>query len=100
MESLLLEFLLTFILLLVILISIDHTLLAPFAPYTIGLTVGLEAYFAGPICGASMNPARSLGPAVVQLNFDSLWLYILAPIAGSLFAVLVFKFVKQQFQLR
>src|SRR4051794_1724128 len=57
------------------------------AGIAIGGVVALEAMFAGPVCGASMNPARSLAPALVAGNFASLWIYLLAPIAGALVAV-------------
>ena len=53
----------------------------------IGGVVGLEALFAGPISGASMNPARSLGSAIVTLQIDSLWIYLSAPVLGALGAV-------------
>jgi aquaporin Z len=53
----------------------------------VGSVIGLEAMFAGPISGASMNPARSLGPAVVTGAVDSLWIYLAAPTAGALLAV-------------
>jgi aquaporin NIP len=53
----------------------------------IGATVGLEALFAGPICGASMNPARSLGPAIVSGQLHSLWIYLIAPVIGAALAV-------------
>ena len=86
MQSFFLELLLTFILMLVIFISPSKL-----APITIGLTVGLEAYFAGPICGASMNPARSIGPALISGHYEFLWLYILAPISGAVLAVFVNK---------
>lgn len=57
------------------------------AGIAIGGVIALEAMFAGPICGASMNPARSLAPALVANNVASLWIYLLAPIAGALAAV-------------
>jgi aquaporin NIP len=57
------------------------------AGIAIGAVVGLEALFGGPISGASMNPARSLGPAIVSGRMDSLWIYLLAPAIGALAAV-------------
>jgi aquaporin Z len=57
------------------------------AGIAIGGVVALEALFAGPVCGASMNPARSLGPAVVSWQFGALWLYLTAPVAGAALAV-------------
>ena len=56
----------------------------------IGLTVGLEAMFAGPITGGSMNPARSIGPAVMSGNYEHLWIYIVATIIGAVIAAQVF----------
>jgi aquaporin NIP len=49
--------------------------------------IALEAMFAGPICGASMNPARSLAPALVGRHWDALWVYLAAPTLGALLAV-------------
>jgi aquaporin Z len=57
------------------------------AGIAIGGTVGLEAMFAGPICGASMNPARSIAPAVLGGNLTSLWIYIAGPLLGAAIAV-------------
>jgi aquaporin Z len=57
------------------------------AGVAIGSVIALEALFAGPISGASMNPARSLAPAVVGANLDGLWIYLLAPVIGALCAV-------------
>jgi len=57
------------------------------AGIAIGAVVGLEAMFAGPICGASMNPARSLGPALVSGHFEHLWIYLAAPSVGACLAV-------------
>ena len=53
----------------------------------VGAVVGLEAFFGGPISGASMNPARSIGPAIVSMNLSILWLYIAAPVFGAIAAV-------------
>ena len=84
MQSFILEFILSFLLILVILTSTqkkDHSLIGP--ALAIGSTVGLEALFAGPICGASMNPARSLSPAFIGGHFQSIWVYIFGPVSGA-----------------
>ena len=85
------EFILTFILMIVICSSAVHgKATKDFAGLAIGLTVGLESMFAGPITGASMNPARSIGPAIVSGNFEHLWMYILATCLGAMAASMVF----------
>lgn len=96
MQLFVMEFILTFILMLVICGSAVHgKATKSFAGLAIGLTVGLEAMFAGPITNASMNPARSIGPALVSGNFDGLWVYVLATILGAIAAGIVFvKFIK------
>lgn len=87
-QAFILEIVLTFILMLVILnVSTGAKEKGITAGLAIGATVWLEAMFAGPVCGASMNPARSIAPAVVSLNISSLWIYILAPIMGALLAI-------------
>ena len=87
-QSFVLETVLTFILMLVILsVSSGPKETGIMAGIAIGGVVGLEAMFAGPICGASMNPARSLAPAIVSGHVASLWLYLLAPVAGAAGAV-------------
>ena len=65
-----------------------------FADIAIGATVLLEAMFAEPICGASMNPVRSLAPAVVSGNFRDVWIYIFAPIMGAILAIFAWKLLK------
>jgi aquaporin NIP len=79
-----LEVILTFILVLVILGMArgprEHR---PLLGLVVGGVVGLEALFAGPITGASMNPARSLGPAIVSGNISHLWVYLVAPCLGA-----------------
>lgn len=88
MQSFVLEVILTFILMFVILeVSTGAKEKGITAGIAIGAVVALEALFAGPISGASMNPARSLGPALVSMNFETLWLYITAPTLGALLAV-------------
>jgi aquaporin Z len=54
----------------------------------------LDAMFGGPISGASMNPARSIGPAFVSGDLHALWLYIAAPILGATLAALTYQFVR------
>lgn len=59
----------------------------------IGATVGLEALFAGPVTGASMNPARSIAPALFSGELNDLWIYIAAPIIGAMLAVMICRHV-------
>ncbi len=88
LQSLVLEVILTWLLMLVILnVSTGAKEKGITAGLVIGAVIGLEAMFAGPICGASMNPARSLAPALVSLHLRDLWIYIVGPIAGALLAV-------------
>lgn len=87
-QSFILEVVLTAILGLVILsVSTGSQEKGITAGVAIGSVVALEAMFAGPICGASMNPARSLAPAIVSGNLQHLWLYPMATILGALIAV-------------
>ena len=62
----------------------------------IGATVGLEAMFAGPVCGASMNPIRSIAPAVVSGHTEHLWAYIVATILGASLSVLICKLTRKE----
>jgi aquaporin NIP len=95
MQSFILEFLLTFFLMLVIInVATGSKEQGMFAGLAIGSMVALEAMFAGPICGASMNPARSLGPAIVSGHFESIWLYLLAPVLGASASIPVFLFIR------
>lgn len=87
-QSFVLEGVLTFILMVVILrVSSGPKERGILAGITVGAVIGLEAMFAGPISGASMNPARSLAPAVVSGEFAGLWVYLTAPIAGAIAGV-------------
>jgi aquaporin Z len=88
-QSFALEFLLTFLLMFVILQCAVRVKGRSFSGSAIGATVGLGALFAGPICGASMNPARSFAPALISGNFTHLWVYILAPVSGAILGALI-----------
>lgn len=86
-QSFVLEVILTYFLMLVILqVSHGSKETGLMAGIAIGAVVGLEALFAGPICGASMNPARSIAPALISGELRSLWIYIVAPVLGALAA--------------
>lgn len=87
-QSFILEIVLTWILMFVILnVSSGAKEKGIMAGAAIGAVVALEAMFAGPICGASMNPARSLAPAIVSGRLLYSWIYVVAPILGALLAV-------------
>jgi aquaporin Z len=89
LQSFVLEVILTFILMFVILsVSTGAKEKGITAGIAIGAVIALEALFAGPISGASMNPARSLAPALISFHLDSLWVYLTAPVIGVLLAVL------------
>ncbi len=88
LQSFVLESILTFLLMFVIIsVATGPKEKGIVAGIAVGAVIGLEVLFAGPISGASMNPARSLGPALVSLQFGSLWIYLIAPILGALLAV-------------
>jgi aquaporin NIP len=93
-QAFILEFIITFILMFVI-VSVAHGSKEQglFAGISIGSTVLLLALFAGPICGASMNPVRSLAPALISNHLEHLWLYLIAPILGASSSVLVWNYL-------
>ncbi len=94
MQSFILEFILSFFLMLVIInVASGSKEQGMFAGIAIGSIVLLEAMFAGPISGASMNPARSISPALISGHIEHLWLYIVAPIAGAALAIPIEKFL-------
>ena len=94
-QSFIIEFILTFILMFVILqVSSGSKETGTMAAIAIGAVVGLEAIFAGPVCGASMNPARSIAPAVMAGHLTHLWLYIVATTLGAVASVGAYRLIK------
>jgi aquaporin NIP len=97
MQSFVLEFLLTLILMVVILcVATGPKEIGVLAGIAIGGVIALEALFAGPICGASMNPVRSLAPAVVSGQTKQLWIYLIAPTLGAAAAVPIWRALRTQ----
>jgi aquaporin NIP len=89
MQSFALEMILTALLMFVILsVSTGAREKGITAGIAVGAVIALEAMFAGPISGASMNPARSLGPALVSGHLSGLWIYIVAPLLGAALGVI------------
>jgi aquaporin NIP len=96
-QSFLWELVLSFFLMFVIMaVATDTRAVGEAAAIAIGGTVGLDAMFGGPISGASMNPARSIGPALVGGDLHALWLYILAPLTGAALGALIYQFVRSE----
>jgi aquaporin NIP len=94
-QSFLWEVVLTsFLVFVVMAVATDTRAVGEAAAIAIGGTVALDALFGGPVSGASMNPARSLGPALVAARFDALWIYLLAPFVGAAIAGLTYQFVR------
>jgi aquaporin Z len=90
MQSFVLEIVLTLVLMVVILcVATGAKEKGVLAGVAVGAVIALEALFAGPVCGASMNPARSLAPALVSARLDHLWIYLSAPVLGAGLGVLV-----------
>lgn len=96
-QSLVLEALLTFFLMFVIIaVATDSKAAGQLAAIAIGGTVALSALWGGPISGASMNPARSFGPALIAGVWDAHWLYWLGPIVGAVVAALVYTAIRSE----
>jgi aquaporin NIP len=95
MQSFVLEIILTYFLMMVILFISQNKKIDHFTGFAVGATVLLEALFAGPITGASMNPARSIAPALVSGHLEHLWIYIFATIIGAILASLTWRYFEK-----
>jgi aquaporin NIP len=84
-----------FLMFVVLAVATDTRAIGEAAAIAIGGTIALDAMFGGPISGASMNPMRSLGPALVSGDLHALWLYILAPVAGASVGGLAYQFIRE-----
>ncbi|KAI3456103.1 hypothetical protein Pfo_012766 [Paulownia fortunei] len=94
-QSLVVEFIITFYLMFVISgVATDNRAIGELAGLAVGATVLLNVMFAGPISGASMNPARSLGPAIVSSHYRGLWIYLLGPTAGAIAGAWVYNIIR------
>ena len=94
-QSFLWELVLTAFLMFVIMaVATDTRAVGEAAAIAIGGTIGFESMLGGPISGASMNPARSLGPALVSGDLHALWIYLLAPLAGAAVGALAYQLVR------
>jgi len=94
-QAFLWELVLTFFLMFVIMaVATDTRAVGEAAAIAVGGTVGLDALFGGPVTGASMNPARSLAPAIVSGELHALWLYLVAPPLGAALAALTYRFLR------
>jgi len=83
-----------FLMFVIMAVATDTRAVGAAAAIAIGGTVGLDALFGGPITGASMNPARSLGPALVAGQLHDLWLYLVAPPLGAALGALAYQLVR------
>ncbi|CAL5346226.1 unnamed protein product [Camellia sinensis] len=95
MQSFVLEFVITFYLMFVISgVATDNRAIGELAGLAVGSTILLNVMFAGPISGASMNPARSLGPAIVSSQYKGIWIYLVAPTCGAVAGAWVYNIIR------
>jgi aquaporin NIP len=83
-----------FLMFVILAVATDTRAVGEAAAIAIGGTIGLDAMFGGPVSGASMNPTRSLAPALVSGDLHSLWLYVFAPLVGASLGGLAYQFVR------
>ena len=83
-----------FLMFVIMAVATDTRAVGAAAAIAIGATVGLDALFGGPVTGASMNPARSFGPALVTGRWDHLWIYVVGPVAGAAAGALAYQLVR------
>uniref|UniRef100_A0A6N2K8W7 Aquaporin n=1 Tax=Salix viminalis TaxID=40686 RepID=A0A6N2K8W7_SALVM len=94
-QSLVLEIIISFLLMFVISgVSTDDRAVGDLGGIAVGMTILLNVFVAGPVSGASMNPARSIGPALVKHQFEGLWVYIVGPIMGTIAGAFAYNLIR------
>ena len=83
-----------FLMFVIVAVATDTRAVGAAAAIAIGGTVGLDALFGGPVTGASMNPARSLGPALAAGEWQDFWVYVVGPLAGASIGALAYQLVR------
>ncbi|XP_042498328.1 probable aquaporin NIP-type [Macadamia integrifolia] len=95
LQSLAIEIVISFLLMFVISgVAMDNRAIGELAGIAVGMTIMLNVFVAGPVSGASMNPARSLGPAIVMHTYKGLWVYILGPPIGTILGALAYNLIR------
>jgi glycerol uptake facilitator-like aquaporin len=83
-----------FLMFVIMAVATDTRAVGPAAAIAIGGTIGFDALFGGPVTGASMNPARSLGPALVSSTWMDFWIYLVGPVLGAAAGALAYQLVR------
>ncbi|KAI5446471.1 Nodulin-26, variant 2 [Lathyrus oleraceus] len=95
LQAFVIEFIITFYLMFIVSgVATDDRAISELAGLVVGSTITLSVLFAGPITGASMNPARSLGPSIVHHEYRGIWIYLVSPVLGALAGTWTYNFVK------
>uniref|UniRef100_A0A1D1XC49 Putative aquaporin NIP-type n=1 Tax=Anthurium amnicola TaxID=1678845 RepID=A0A1D1XC49_9ARAE len=95
MQSFILEIIISFLLMFVISgVATDNRAIGELAGIAVGSTITLNVFVAGPVSGASMNPARTLGPAIVMQNYKGIWVYMLGPVIGTVCGGFVYNLIR------
>jgi MIP family channel proteins len=85
-----------FLMFVIIAVATDTRAVGAAAAIAIGGTVGLDALFGGPITGASMNPARSFGPALASGTWTDFWIYVAGPVVGAAIGAFAYQFIREE----
>ncbi|KAL5830398.1 hypothetical protein ACOSQ3_019866 [Xanthoceras sorbifolium] len=94
-RSFVIEIIISFLLMFVISgVATDNRSIGELAGIAVGMTILLNVFVAGPVSGASMNPARSIGPALVMMKFKGIWIYIVGPLIGTIMGGFAYNLIR------